>query len=100
MGFASLYPSYELLPIQMAIPSALEPRQSWRRPNAMAAFLAELLFDLVRAVVGSWLREAAFAVGAWVDTKIQSRRARLVIGLVLGAAAFFLIPFISGLLGL
>ncbi|WP_439363129.1 hypothetical protein ACNJYD_20245 [Bradyrhizobium sp. DASA03005] len=66
----------------------------------MAALLAELLFDLVRAVVGSWLREAAFAIGAWLDTKIHSRTARLVVGLVLGAAAFFLIPAISGLLGL
>jgi len=66
----------------------------------MAAFLAELLFDLVRAIVGSWLREAAFAIGAWLDTKIHSRTARLVLGLLLGAAAFFLIPAISGLLGL
>ncbi|MBR1168499.1 hypothetical protein JQ571_16040 [Bradyrhizobium liaoningense] len=66
----------------------------------MAALLAELLFDLVRAVVGSWLREAAFAIGAWLDTKIHSRSARIVVGLLLGAAAFFLIPVISGLLGL
>ncbi|WP_246571196.1 hypothetical protein [Bradyrhizobium liaoningense] len=92
--------SLALLPIQMAIPSALEPRQRSRRPNAMAALLAELLFDLVRAVVGSWLREAAFAIGAWLDTKIHSRSARIVVGLLLGAAAFFLIPVISGLLGL
>ena len=66
----------------------------------MAAFLAELLFDLVRAIVGGWLREAVFAIGAWLDTTIHSRTARLFIGLLLGAAAFFLIPAISGLLGL
>ncbi|RTM08092.1 MAG: hypothetical protein EKK33_29270 [Bradyrhizobiaceae bacterium] len=66
----------------------------------MAAFVAELLFDLVRAVVGGWLREAAFAVGAWLDSKIHSRTARLVVGLLLGAAAFFVIPAITGLLGL
>lgn len=66
----------------------------------MAAFVAELLFDVVRALVGSWLREAAFAIGAWVDTQIQSRTARMVIGLLLGAAAFFLIPAIAGVLGL
>lgn len=66
----------------------------------MAAFLAELLFDLVRALVGSWLREAAVAICAWLDTKIHSRTARLLVGLLLGAAAFFLIPAISGLLGL
>jgi len=66
----------------------------------MAAFFAELLFDLVRALVGSWLRQAAVAICAWLDTKIQSRAARLVFGLLLGTAAFFLIPAISGLLGL
>ncbi|MDA9496533.1 hypothetical protein [Bradyrhizobium sp. CCBAU 11357] len=66
----------------------------------MSAFLAEILFDLVRAIVGSWLREAAVAICAWLDTKIQSRSARLFLGLLLGAAAFFLIPAIAGLLGL
>lgn len=66
----------------------------------MAAFFAELLFDLVRALVGNWLREAVFAIGAWLDTKIQSRAARIFVGLLLGAAAFFLIPATSGLLGL
>ena len=89
-----------LKPAGMVIRSALEPRQRRLRPNAMAAFIAELLFDLVRALVGSWLREGAFAIGAWVDKKIESRTARLFIGLLLGAAAFFLIPAISGLLGL
>lgn len=66
----------------------------------MAAFVAELLFDLVRALVGSWLRETAFAIGVWLDTKIHSRTARLVVGLLLGTAAFFLIPAITGVLGL
>lgn len=66
----------------------------------MAAFLAELLFDLVRALVGSWLRQAAMAICAWLDTKIHGRTVRIVVGLLLGAAAFFLIPVIFGLLGL
>jgi len=66
----------------------------------MAAFVAELLFDLVRALVGSWLRETAFAIGAWLETKIHGRAARVVLGLLLGAAAFFLIPAITGVLGL
>lgn len=89
-----------LKPTGMVIRSALEPRQRRRRPNVMAAFVAELLFDLVRALVGSWLREGAFAIGAWGDTRIESRTARLVVGLLLGAAAFFLIPAIAGVLGL
>lgn len=66
----------------------------------MAAFFAELVFDLVRALVGSWLRETAFAIGAWLDTKIHGRAARFVVGGLLGIAAFFLIPVIAGLLGL
>ncbi|MBR0705674.1 hypothetical protein [Bradyrhizobium liaoningense] len=66
----------------------------------MAAFLAELLFDLVRSLIGSWLREAAVAVCAWLDTKIHGRAARFVVGGLLGVAAYFLIPVIAGLLGL
>jgi len=66
----------------------------------MAAFFAEPLFDLVRALVGSWLRDVAVAICAWLDTRIQSRTARILLGLLLGAAAFFLIPAITGLLGL
>lgn len=66
----------------------------------MAAFFAELLFDLVRSLVGSWLREAAVAVCARLDTKIHGRAARFVVGGLLGIAAYFLIPVIAGLLGL
>ncbi|WP_407112293.1 hypothetical protein [Bradyrhizobium sp. LMG 9283] len=66
----------------------------------MVAFFAELLFDLVRSLVGSWLREAAVAVCAWLDTKIHGRAARFVVGGLLGIAAYFLIPVIAGLLGL
>ncbi|WP_407183309.1 hypothetical protein [Bradyrhizobium centrosematis] len=66
----------------------------------MVAFLAELLLDLVRALVGSWLRQAAVAICAWLDTMIHGRTARIVVGLLLGIAAFFLVPAITGLLGL
>ncbi|MBH5397376.1 hypothetical protein HZZ13_06165 [Bradyrhizobium sp. CNPSo 4010] len=66
----------------------------------MAALVAEFLFDLVRALVGSWLRQAAVAICAWLDMKIHSCAARFVVGGLLGIAAFFLIPVIAGLLGL
>ncbi|MDA9549454.1 hypothetical protein ACM43_34380 [Bradyrhizobium sp. CCBAU 45321] len=66
----------------------------------MAAFVAELLFDLVRALVGSWLRQAVVAICAWLDTKIHGRAGRFVVGGLLGIAVFFLIPVIAGLLGL
>ncbi|MBP0109742.1 hypothetical protein [Bradyrhizobium vignae] len=66
----------------------------------MAAFFADLLFDLVRCLVGSWLRQAAVAVCAWLDTKIHGRAARFVVGGLLGIAAYFFIPVVAGLLGL
>ena len=66
----------------------------------MAAILAELLFDLIKSLVGRWLRQAAVAICAWLDTKIHGRAARFVVGGVLGIAAYFLIPVVAGLLGL
>lgn len=66
----------------------------------MAAFFAELLFDLVRALVGGWLKQGVVSVCAWLDTKIHGRAARFVVGILLGVAAFFLIPILMGLLGL
>ena len=65
----------------------------------MANVLAELLFDLVRSLVGDGLRRAALAVCAWLDPKIHGRAARLVVGGLLGLAAYFLIPVVAGLLG-
>ncbi|QOG18993.1 MULTISPECIES: hypothetical protein [Bradyrhizobium] len=66
----------------------------------MAALVAELLFDLARSLIGDWLRQAVLAVGAWLETKIQGRTARVVVGVLLGIAAYFLIPVVTGLLGL
>ncbi|MDA9506293.1 hypothetical protein XI09_16965 [Bradyrhizobium sp. CCBAU 11386] len=65
----------------------------------MAAILAELLVDLVKSLVGSWLRQAAVAICAWLDTKIHGRAARFIVGGLLGLAAYFLIPVFAGLLG-
>ncbi|WFU21344.1 hypothetical protein QA649_24890 [Bradyrhizobium sp. CB1717] len=66
----------------------------------MAAFFAELLFELVGSLIGSWLRQAVVAICAWLDTKIHGRAARFVVGGLLGIAAYFIIPVIAGLLGL
>ena len=84
----------------MVIASALEPGQRRCRLKAMAALVAELLFDLVRCLVGGWLRQAAVAICAWLDMRIHGRAARFVVGGLLGIAAYFLIPVIAGLLGL
>jgi len=66
----------------------------------MVAVFAELLLVLVRSLVADWLKQAALAVCAWLDTKVHGRTARFVVGGLLGLAAFILIPVIAGLLGL
>lgn len=66
----------------------------------MVAFLAELLFDLARSLVGGWLKEAAFGCAGWLDGKVKGRAARVAAGLSLGLALFILIPLVTGLLGL
>jgi len=65
----------------------------------MAAISAELLFDLIRNLVGDWLRQAAVVVCAWLDAKIHGRVARFVVGGLHGLAAYILIPIFAGLLG-
>jgi hypothetical protein len=65
----------------------------------MAAFIAELLFDVLGYIVGHWLRRAALVVCAWLDTRIHGRATRFVVGGLLGLAAYFLVPVFAGLLG-
>ena len=65
----------------------------------MANLIGELLFDLVRSLVGDLLEQAVLKVAAWLDTKLASRKARIVVGGLLGLAAYFLIPIFAGLLG-
>ena len=66
----------------------------------MAKLLGELLFDLLRGLVGDLLKGAALRVGAWLDQHIQGRRVKIIVGLLLGVAAYFLFPIILGILGL
>ena len=66
----------------------------------MAKLLAELLFDLLRVLVGDLLKAVALRVGAWLDRNIQGRRVKIIVGLLLGLAAYFLFPIILGILGL
>ena len=64
----------------------------------MAKFLGELLFAVVRAFVKGWAYALFLRVGAWLDTKVQGRTTRIVVGILLGIAAYFLIPIVTGLL--
>jgi len=66
----------------------------------MAKLLGELLLDLLRVLVGDLLKGLAVRVGAWLDQNIRARRVKIVVGLLLGVAAYFLFPIILGILGL
>ena len=66
----------------------------------MAKLLGELLFGLLRVLVGDLLKGVALRVGAWLDQNIRGRRVKIVVGLLLGVAAYFLFPIILGILGL
>ena len=66
----------------------------------MAGFIGELLIAIVRGLVADWAHALFVKVGTWLDGKIAGRTAKVVIGVVLGLAAFFLIPVLIGLLGL
>ncbi|MGY8705102.1 hypothetical protein RAD16_05085 [Bradyrhizobium sp. 18BD] len=66
----------------------------------MAAFFAELLFDIAGSLVGDWLRQAVVAVCTWLEPRIHGRAARFIVGGLLGIAAYLLIPLVIGLLGL
>ena len=64
----------------------------------MAKLLVELLLWLIRVLVVDLLWQAAVKFCAWLDTKMTGRWPRLIVGGLLGLAAFFLFPIILGLL--
>jgi hypothetical protein len=64
----------------------------------MANIIGELLFAVVRAFIQGWTYSLFLKIGAWLDTKIRGRAMKIVAGLLLGLAAFFLVPIVSGLL--
>jgi hypothetical protein len=71
----------------------------------MAKLLGELLFELLgafsRGAVRSFLEQTIIVkFGTWLDTRIQGRTVRIVLGLLLGVGAYFLIPIVLGLLAL
>ncbi len=70
----------------------------------MANAIGQLLFAMVRAFIEGWansfLSQIIQNVGAWLDTKIHGRTARIVVGMLLGLAAYLLFPIVAGLLSL
>jgi hypothetical protein len=70
----------------------------------MAKFIGELLYVAVSTFIEGWansfLKQAVQKAGAWLDTKIHGRTTRIVIGMLLGLAAYVLFPIVAGLLSL
>ena len=68
----------------------------------MAKLFGELLAGVARTYIGGWansvLKQAAQKLGAWLDMIIHGRRARIVVGLLLGFAAYAFFPIVGLLL--
>ena len=65
----------------------------------MASIIGELLFAVVRSLIADWAYSLMLRAGAWLDTKIGGRTTKVVVGMILGLAAYILIPIFVGLLG-
>jgi hypothetical protein len=63
----------------------------------MAKLFGELLLELMRILVADLIRQTALKVCAWLVTKIHGRVTRMVVGGLLGVAAYFIFPIIMGL---
>ena len=67
----------------------------------MAKLLGELLFEILGAMIRSSVRaflEQAILMkfATWLD-KVQGRRLKIILGLLLGIVAYFLIPILMAL---
>ena len=65
----------------------------------MANIIGELLFAFFRTLVADWAYSLFIKAATWLDTKIAGRKAKVAVGMLLGLAAYFLIPVFVGLLG-
>ena len=66
----------------------------------MAKLIGELLFAIVGSLIKDWGNSLLLKVGAWLDTRVHGRTTRIVVGLLLGLAAYFLVPIVIGLFSL
>jgi hypothetical protein len=54
---------------------------------------------MASSLIRGWANALVLKLGAWLDTKIHGRRMKIVVGLLLGLAAYVLVPICAGLLG-
>ena len=67
----------------------------------MSKVLGEVLFAIIRSIIDdlviSFLKPIGLKFATWLDSKIHGRRTKLVVGGLLGVAAYFLLPIILSL---
>ena len=66
----------------------------------MTKLFGEMLFYMVRVIIFDLISQAVFKVCVWLDMKIPGRWPKIIVGGLLGVAAYFVIPIVMGLLGL
>jgi hypothetical protein len=66
----------------------------------MAGIIGDILIAIVRWLLADWAHALLIKAGTWLDAQMTGRTAKIVAGLSLGLAAYFLIPVLAGLLGL
>lgn len=66
----------------------------------MTGIIRELLLPIARSFVEACSLALFKKVGQWLDENVAGRYVKLVIGMLLGLAAFFFVPGVFGILGL
>ena len=65
----------------------------------MASIIEEFLRPIVRSFLSDQTHALFVRAASWLDANIAGRSTKIVIGMILGLAAFFSVPIVIGLLG-
>ena len=65
----------------------------------MESVIKEVLRPIVRSFIEDRTRSLFVKAANWLDANVPGRTAKILIGMVLGLAAFFAIPVLTGLAG-
>jgi uncharacterized protein YacL len=64
----------------------------------MSDVIEHVLIAIIRSLLKGWAYALMIKAGAWLDKKLPSQRTRVIVGMILGAIAFVLIPVIASLM--
>ena len=65
--------------------------------NIIGELLLAMISAFIRGLANSFLMQIVLKIGAWLDTRVHGRM-KIVVGLLLGVAAYFSVPILAGLL--